>query len=412
MPSFKRTTWIASTITGGYGDVGPVQIGPFDSFYSFNNVEGSRTRLGGRTTPLMNRNIYLEGYGAYGEEDERFKYYLATSFSFNHLPYYQYPNNYLKVSYQYDTDIPGQNFLIEKAQSILLSIKRGSNDFWLYNRIFKLDYIKDIENHLSVDVGFKNWQQQPAGSLSYQLNQPQFSRIQQLTTSQFNLGLRYAPHEQIFQGAMYRHTIPSKYPIFSLQLSQSVNGFLNGSYSFSNISSSIFKRFYLSQLGFTDVTVQGGLLLGKVPFPLLNILPANQTYIYDENAYNMMNFLEFVSDHYVGLHLTHNFSGFLLNKVPLVEHLKLREYVSFKILFGGLRNENNPVYQAGLYKFPTTSGGIAQTYSLGNAPYTEAGVGIGNIFKVLRVDVIKRLNYLNHPGVTPYGLRFSFSPQF
>jgi hypothetical protein len=125
----------------------------------------------------------------------------------------------------------------------------------------------------------------------------------------------------------------------------------------------------------------------------------------------MMNFLEFVSDHYVGLNLTHNFNGFLLNKVPLVEHLKLREFLSLKILYGGLRNENNPFYSSGLYKFPTTSNGIAQTYSLGNTPYTEAGFGIGNIFKFLRVDAIRRFNYLNHPGVTPYGLRFSFSPQ-
>jgi hypothetical protein len=411
MPSFKRTTWIASTIAGGYGDVGPVQIGPFDSFYSFNNIEGSRFRLGARTTPVFNQNVYLEGYGAYGTYDKQFKYYMGASYSFNKLPYYQYPNNYLKVSYQYDTDIPGQNFLIEKAQSILLSIRRGSNDLWLYNRIFRLDYIKDFENHFSFDLGFKRWQQQPAGTLYYQLNQSQFTNIPELTTSSMSLGLRYAPHEQILQGTMFRHTIPSKYPIFNLKVDQAFNGLLNGSYAFTNVSSSIYKRFYLSQLGYTDVTLQGGILLGKVPFPLLNILPANQTYLYDENAYNMMNFLEFVSDHYVGLNLTHNFNGFLLNKVPLVEHLKLREFLSLKILYGGLRNENNPFYSSGLYKFPTTSNGIAQTYSLGNTPYTEAGFGIGNIFKFLRVDAIRRFNYLNHPGVTPYGLRFSFSPQ-
>jgi hypothetical protein len=78
MPSFKRTTWIASTISDGYGDVGPAQIGPFDSFYSFNNIEGSRFRLGARTTPVFNQNIYLEGYGAYGTYDKRFKYYMGA----------------------------------------------------------------------------------------------------------------------------------------------------------------------------------------------------------------------------------------------------------------------------------------------------------------------------------------------
>jgi hypothetical protein len=125
-----------------------------------------------------------------------------------------------------------------------------------------------------------------------------------------------------------------------------------------------------------------------------------------------MNYLEFVSDHYVGLNFTQSFNGFFLNKIPLIEHLKWREYLSLKILYGGLRNENNPLYSNNLYKFPAGVNGANGTYALGNVPYIEAGAGIGNIFKFLRVDVIKRFNYLDHPGVNPYGIKFSFSPDF
>jgi hypothetical protein len=412
MPSFKRASWIASTIAGGYGDLGLVQLGPISSIYSFNTVEGSRFWMGGRTTPEFNKSIYLEGYAAYGTQDQQFKYYLSTTYSLNQKPYYQFPNDYLKVSYQYDTDIPGQNFLIEKSQSFLLSIRRGTSDYWLYNKIFRVDYVKDFENHFSYNLEFKNWNQQPAGTLSYQLNNPGNNMVHDLTTTEMDLGLRYAPHEKILQGTMYRHTIYSKYPIISINISHDFKGILNGSYSYTNLSANIFKRFYLSQLGYTDVTVQGGLLLGQVPFPLLNIIPANQTYLYDYNAYNMMNFLEFVSDHYVGLNVTHSFSGFLLNKVPLVDHLKLREFISFKILYGGLRNENNPLYTSNLYKLPVGLNGSSGTYPLGSTPYIEAGIGIGNIFKLIRIDVIRRFNYLDHPGTTPYGLRFSFIPDF
>ncbi|MDB5031279.1 DUF5686 family protein, partial [Mucilaginibacter sp.] len=369
-------------------------------------------RLGGRTTPLFNKSIYLEGFSAYGTKDHIFKYYFGSTFSFNQKPYYQFPNDYLKVSYQYDTDIPGQNFLIQKSQSILLSIRRGTSDFWLYNKIFRVDYVKDFENHFSYNVEFKNWNQQPAGALNYQINNQANSPVQNLTTTEFDLGLRYAPNEHIMQGTMYRHTIYSKYPIFNMQINHGFSGILNGSYSYTNVSASIGKRFYLSQLGYTDITLQGGILLGQVPFPLLNIIPANQTYLYDPNAYNMMNFLEFVSDHYAGLNLTHSFGGFFLNKVPLIDHLKWREYLSLKILYGGLRNENNPRYTANLYQFPVSSSGVPATYSLGNTPYIEAGVGIGNIFKLVRIDLIRRFNYLDHPGITPYGLRFSFSPDF
>ncbi|MDR3696788.1 DUF5686 family protein [Mucilaginibacter sp.] len=410
MPSYKRALWITKTLIGGYADLGPVELGPDEALYSFNNLEGTRLSLGARTTPEFNQNIYLEGYGAYGFTDKVFKYYLNGAYSFNKTPPYKFPNNYLKISYQYDTDIPGINFLIAQTQSLFTSFDRFANKLWLYDRKFRFEYAKDEENHFSYDLAFLNWTQQPADQLVYQSQIQGSSHVNQLTTSEFDLTLRYAPHEQIFQGTEQRHTIPSKYPIFTTQFNFGVKGFANGSYNYQNLTANVYKRFYLSQLGYTDVTFQGGVVLGQVPFPFLSILPANQTYLYDPNTYNMMNFLEFVSDHYASLNITHCFSGFFLNKIPLLDRLNWREYLSLKILYGGLRNENNPAYNLSLYKFPVDASGAPLTFSLGNTPYIEAGVGIGNIFKLIRVDLIRRFNYLDHPNVGAYGLRFSFTP--
>ena len=86
--------------------------------------------------------------------------------------------------------------------------------------------------------------------------------------------------------------------------------------------------------------------------------------------------------------------------------------MSFKVLYGGLRSENNPAYSTGLYKFPVSGNGSNGTYALGNVPYVEGGVGIGNIFKIVRVDLIKRFTYLDHPGVGEYGLKLSLNPDF
>ena len=411
MPSFKRTIWITRLIAGGYGDIGPAQFGPIDATYTFNSVEGTRFRLGGRTRPEFNKSIYLEAYGAYGFKDQQFKYYGSLAYSFNKEAPYLYPNNYLKFSYQYDTDIPGQNFLITRTQSLLASFKRGTNNLWLYNTNIRLNYVRDFPNHLAIDIGYKNWLQHPAGTLVYQLEDPTKPQpIEKLTSSEFDVLLRYAPHEKFIQGTVHRFNIPSKYPIITFGVNTGVKGFLNGDYNYVNISSNIYKRFYLSQLGYTDVILQGGVVVGQVPFPLLSILPANQTYLYNKYEYNMMNFLEFVSDHYAGLNITHNFGGFFLNKIPVIESFKLREIVSFKLLYGGIRDENNPLLHGNLYKFPTYANGTSATFALGNTPYIEAGAGIGNIFKVLRLDVIHRFNYLDHTGVTPWGLRFSFTP--
>jgi len=119
-----------------------------------------------------------------------------------------------------------------------------------------------------------------------------------------------------------------------------------------------------------------------------------------------------VSDHYVGINFTQSFNGFFLNKIPLIEHLKWREYLSFKALYGGLRNENNPEVSNNLYQFPVGTGGANGTYALGHKPYMEAGAGIGNIFKFFRFDVIRRFNYLDHPNVSKYGIKFSFGFDF
>lgn len=409
MPSFKRALWITKLITGGYADLGPVQLGPLGSFYAVNSLEGNRLNIGGRTTPQFNRNIYLNGYTAYGLKDQKLKYNLGVAYAFNKVAPIGYPNDYLKINYLYDTDIPGQTFLVDKFQSALGSITRGRSDLWQYNRILSLNYVKDLESHLSYNLGIKLWSQQPANRLVFQpADQPAVNR---LTTTELQLGLRYAPHEQIFKGTEGRHTILSKYPIFNVQASYGVKGLFGGSYDYLNLSTEISKRFYLSQLGYTDVTLLAGNLFGQVPFPYLSILPANQTYLYDKAAYNSMNFLEFVSDHYVGFNATHSFSGFLLNKVPLIKHLKLREYLSLKVIYGGLRRENNPAYNPNLYALPLAADGSPWTYPLGNTPYTEAGVGIGNIFKLLRIDLIKRFNYLDHSGVKSLGLRFTISPE-
>jgi hypothetical protein len=412
MRSFKRATWIASTITNGFADLGPVQIGQLGSTFAFNNQEGIRFQAGARTTPEFNKTVYLDGYTAYGTKDATAKYDLNTYFSLNKTAPYRFPNDYFKIGYLYDVSLPGEDLAAVNTQATLTSFSTGKNDYWLYNKIFNLVYVKDFENHFSYNLGFENWNQQAAGTLLYQLNDADHTIVHNLTTSEVDLGLRYAPHEQIIQGSMVRFSIYSKYPIIALQINHGIAGFLGGSYNYNNITTNITKRFYFSQLGYSDVAVLGGLITGKVPFPLLDISPANRSIAYDPNAYNQMGYLEFVSDHYVGLNFTQSFNGFFLNKIPLIDHLKWREYFSFKVLYGGLRNENNPAYSSGLYKFPVGGNGTNGTYALGNVPYIEGGVGIGNIYKIIRVDLIKRFNYLDHPGIGEYGVKISFNPDF
>lgn len=405
-PSFKRTMKLFTLLLAGYYDFGPFETGPANTFYNFNPIEGFRLRFGGRSTPELSKRFYFETYGAYGFKDQRFKYFLSGTYSLNDKSIYSFPQEYVRASFQHDTKIPGQELEFVQEDNFFLSFKRGVNTTWLYNDIFRLNYVHEYPSHFSYKLQFQDWDQQPAGTLYYEtVSNGVEHQINSLRTVELSAELRYAPHEKFYQGKLYRTPIPDKYPIFTLRYQQGMKGFFNGQYSYENITGNITKRFYFGQYGYSDVSTEGGYILGKLPFPLLDIAHANQTYALQLQSYNLMNFLEFVSDHYAAVNIDQNFNGFIFNKIPVFRKLKWREVVSFKALWGGVRNENNPADNPSLYQFPKNDAGVPTTYALTNGPYMEGSVGISNIFKVLRLDYVERLSYLEHPGAPKSGIR-------
>ncbi|MES2389645.1 MAG: DUF5686 family protein [Bacteroidota bacterium] len=412
MPSFRRTADLLTLVLAGYKSFGPFEVGPVNTFYSWNPVEGFRLRAGGRTTPNFSKKINFETYGAYGFTDKKWKYYLGTTYSFTNRSIYEFPVRSLRLSYQNDTKIPGQELQFVQEDNALLSFKRGQNNKWLYNQIFNAEYLHELRSHISFKAGFKNWTQTPAGALSFVNHETGENLVtHEITTTELSGEIRWAPREQFYQGKLYRMPIFNRYPIFTLRANAGVKGILNSGYNYQSLTINIFKRTYLSQLGFTDLMLEGGHTFGKVPYPLLTIHRANQTYSYQLQSYNLMNFLEFVSDNYAGVSADHNFNGFIFNKIPLLKRAKLREVASLKVLWGSLRHENASGVN-GNFDFPTVTGGSPGTFSLEKRPYIEGSLGIANIFKLLRVDVVKRFTYLDHPNVSSIGIRFRFKFDF
>ncbi len=422
--SFKRTLDFATMFIAGYKQAGPYfEIGPVNTFYSFNPVEGFRLRAGGRTTTTFSKRVMLETYAAYGFKDEKWKYFLGGTYSLSNRSIFEFPVRALRVSYQKDTKIPGQDLQFVQEDNFLLSFKRGNNDKWLYNQTYNIDYLHEFRNRFSFRVGFRNWEQTPAGSLVYRKaidpsspegtpNDGTAGLVENLTTSEFRLELRWAPHEEYVQGKLYRFPIVNRYPVFTLRAAAGVKGLFNGDYDYQNVTLNIAKRFYMSQFGYSDVVAEGGYIFGQVPFPLLAIHRANQTYSYQIQSYNLMNFLEFVSDQYASINIDHCFNGFIFNKLPLIRKTKLREFATLKVLYGKIREENDPKNNPDLLAFPAYATGLPTTYSLEKKPYVEASLGVGNLFKFFRVDVVKRLSYLDHPDVSEIGIRGRFKFDF
>ena len=285
----------------------------------------------------------------------------------------------------------------------------------LLNSVMKLEYKQEFKNQFSYNIVLLQKQFNAAGSLAFELsdNDPDVKNYaESLQTSEAGLYLRWAPRQQFYNGPTYRYAVPGKWPIFSLTWKNGFKGIGGGQYNFQKLNISAEKRLFVAPFGYSDWTLTGARTWGSVPYPLLEIHPANQSYFYDWYAYNLMNFMEFVSDKYVALNVQHNFNGLFFNKVPLLKKLQWRENFSFKGIYGGIDDRNNPELTTGLFKFPKDTNGNSITQSLGRKPYIEMSVGISNLFRVIRVDYVWRVNYNELPGTSQWGIRAMFAPKF
>lgn len=409
MREFKRRMDLITMVISGFLNLGDIELGTITSFYSYNEVEGSRIRFGGRTSTDFSKKITLDGYLAYGTTDKTFKYNAGFTYSLTPRTIYQFPVRYIRVNYLRDVMIPGQGIQNWQVDNVLLSFKRGINDKLFLNNQLKLEYLHEFENHFSYQTGYIYNKQYSHGNLNFYESLPatEPEEPSHINISELFLNLRFAPNESFYQGKMYRTTFPNKNPIITVQLSGG-STLINNDYDYLQLQLSVSRRYYLSILGYTDITFDAGKIFGQVPYPLLFLHPANQTYSYQKYSYNLMNFLEFVSDQYASINIDYSFNGFILNKVPLIKYLKLRELITLKALYGRLGSLNDPSLQSGLLTFPLDNTGTSLVYTLENKPYIEAGLGLSNIFRVFRVDFIQRLTYTGNPNVDRTGFRVQF----
>lgn len=409
--SFKRTLSWASFLSDGFIQAGPLDLGPLEYAYSFNDLEGSRIRLGAKTGKSADRPYYAEGYLAYGTRDERFKYFLHGAYSLKGS-IADFPLHYLEGSYQQDVRQPGYEMSYLNGDSFFQSFRRADDPRFLFKQKARLSHLVEFKNHISLRTHIARLQQAPAYGLLFNTGGPAPDTLSNLIHSEIGILLRWAPHEQIIQKQLERSNIPNQYPIFNIQYSMGIPGFLGGTYRFQQLKASVYKRLYLSVLGISDVQLGAGYIWGELPYLLLDIPNANLSYLFSPDSYQLLNEMEFVNDHYIKLDVQHHFEGLLLNRIPLIKKLGWRESMGFKLLYGGLRDENNPQSNPRSIRFPLGEKGGQSTFAMSDKPYMEFSVGLENILNFLQVQYIRRLSYLDHPDADKQGFRFSIKFDF
>lgn len=414
VPVYRTYVDIIYTLTTGYKELGPIEVGPYFNLYTYNPVEGHRFSVGAWTSNNYSKRLRYGGYIGYGLRDKRWKYGLDLQWNVK-----KHPREVLFLSYKSDVDY-------STASSEEIGISEGNLLSGFYRRplLQKMSFTK--EGKIAYEKYWKKgWSnrftllhrnidpygeiKENGGGFNYRyLPRPENSAQQDTTiaTTELIVKIKYAYKEKFLDGNFARTSLGSRYPIAELQYTTGLKGVLGGKYSYHKVTLGITHWFNVRPLGWSRYVFKVGKTFGQVPFLLAETHPGNETYFYSGDVFNGMNKFEFASDTYVSLLYTHHFEGFFLNKIPLLRKLKWREVAAFRAVWGSMSAQNRAANQLNL--FDATLDG-RNTYtgfrSPTKRPYLETGVGIENILKVFRVDAIWRLNYLDNPDASRFNIR-------
>ena len=397
---YRTYRYLAKVFFSGYATAGPVQFGPVGTLVSFNDVEGLNLRFGGESRISLTPKFKFQGYLARAFKTKEWKYNAGVTYTFNE-DYFTNPRHFLRFTVEKESIFPGQELEFFNPSNFFLSFQRGDATKMIMSKNIELNYVHEMQG-FSYHLDVRKKERRPYGSLdffNYDIDGNK-NFLDDVTTTEVTAGFRYAPNEQFLQGKASRTQLYNKYPIFTVNYTQGFKDVLGGDYDYSKLHLKVFKQIQWLTAGKSNISFEAGKTWGDVPYILQNIPRGNQTYAFQFNSYNMMNFLEFSSDQFVSLNIEQFFYGYFLNRIPLLRKLKLREIVAFKAYYGTLSDDHNPNINPSLVQFPTDIDGNPTTFLLdGEKPYMELSLGISNIFKIVRVDLVQRLNYLENPNV-------------
>lgn len=391
--------------TGGLNHPSKVDIGPVNTMFTSNFIDGFRTRISAQTTANLNKHWFFAGYYAHGWRSHKNYYNAEVTYSFNKKDYLprEFPKRTLTFSSTYDIMSPSDKFMGTDKDNVFTAFKWSKVDKMMFYNRQKITFEWETEWGLRTIVGLKTEANEAAGALYFPVGT--------LRTTEWSLNFQLAPGRTYVNTKQRRYPINMDAPVFSLGHTMGVK-FLGGDYRYNFTEASIYKRFWMNSWGKIDARVKAGAQWNKVPYPLLIMPAANLSYIMQDETFNMINNMEFLNDRYASLDVAWDLNGKILNRIPLLKKLKWREYIGVKTLWGKLTNRNNPTLLANaadpmLWAFPVGS------YVMdAKRPYVELIAGVHNIFKILHVEFVHRCNYTHLPTAKRNGVRFMMRVTF
>lgn len=400
---FRRIYDIVAILGSGYIEFPNFDYGPIFSSFGYNEVEGARLRVGGRTYFGPNDIWRLQGYTAYGFEDNKFKYGISGKWMIDKKNRIIISGGnrrdveQIGVSLTTTNDVLGRSFA---SSSLLSSGNNGKlTNINLANVALEFEPFKN----LVIGTGFSYRtlvSASPTFKLDYYTDATQTTTKPNVKQSELNVQVEYSHKKKYVGYGVERLYVDSPYTRIFVSYSAGIKGMLESDFDYQKIQMYFRQPLTIGPLGRSNITMEAGKTFGKVPLGLLSIIPGNQSYFNIENTFSNLNFYEFVSDQYTTLNWEHNFQGRLFSRIPMMRKLNWREIIAVRTVFASVSEENKFINASDLqYNAPTKG-------------YWEYGFGIGNIFKVFRLDCSWRGNYRDVPGTNNFTVKGSFGFYF
>lgn len=381
---FKGAEKVVDMFANGFFNFKYVGFGPYSSVYSFNELEGKRLQMGFRTTKELSRKLRLMGYGAYGFADEAWKYGFSSELVLGTMP-----QRKLNLTYKHDLLHLGAGAFGFGNGDVVTSLlaKKGGRKMSMIDDI-ALTYQHEWSQGFNMTMGLERRNIFP--SVFVPMVHPDGTPYESVGYDQALLQLRFSKDEIVTRGVFDKHYVFSNYPVVTVNMAAAMKGIGRNEYTFFRPELKIKYTLLTPPVGSSNIVFNAGTIIGDVPYPLLKIHDGNGTYRLRSNSFACMDYYEFASDSWTTLFWEHDFRGFFLGKIPLIKKLKLREIALVRAAYGTIRDENNGI--------PDSPGfGAEMLFPAGmkklDKPYVEAGVGLSNIFKVIRIDAVWRLTH-------------------
>lgn len=398
--------------TGNTRHPSKVDIGPVNTMISNNFIDGMRMRFSAQTTANLNKQWFLSGYYARGWESRKNYYKGEITYSFNKKDYLprEFPKRTLSFSSTYDVCSPSDKFMHTDKDNVFTAFKWAKVDKMMFYNRQQLTFEHELEWGFKTTASLKTEENEACGQLFFKpLSTVADAEMPfgngKIRTTEARIELRIAPGETYINTKQRRMPVNLDAPVFTVSHTMGFKGFLGGDYKYNFTEASFYKRIWVGSWGKIDILAKGGIQWDKVPYPLLIMPAANLSYIVSDETFNLINNMEFLNDKYASMDFSWDLGGKIFNRIPLIKKLKWREWLGVKCLWGTLSNRNNPYLQqnAGsntLMYFPEGAYIMDK-----NKPYVELVVGIHNICKIIHVQYVRRLNYLDLPTADKHGVR-------